>query len=367
MVMDMQNLDINGLLKLMVRSGISDIHFKANAVPLIRIHGKLISSQFTPIPAEFIKNMAYKFMTEPQKKVFEEESELDTAYAVEGLSRFRVNMYKQKGTIALTLRVIPSTLKSFEELNLPAQVLKKLCTESHGLILIAGVTGAGKTTTMNAIIDYINTNVECNIISIEDPIEFYHTDKKASISQREVGLDTKSFKNALKYVLRQDPDVICIGEMRDFEAISAAITAAETGHLVLSTIHTINTVQTIDRIIDTYPSHQQNQVRAQLSNVLKGVIAQRLCRRSDMEGRIPATEVFIGTSLVRKLISENKIQDLYKAIGQGEFYGMHTFDQDLIRLHKEKKISEKEAIDKAQNPEDMVLTMKGMFMEEGAQ
>jgi len=361
--MDLQKLDIQNLLKLMVKSGISDIHFKANAIPLIRIHGKLISSQFTQITPEFVRKIAYYFMNDAQQKIFEEENELDMSYSIEGLSRFRINLYKQRGTIALTLRVIPSQIKTFEDLNLPINILKKLASESHGLILIAGITGSGKTTTMNSLIDYININYEKNIISVEDPIEYYHYDKKSSISQREVGLDTKSFKNALKYVLRQDPDVICIGEMREYEAVAAAITAAETGHLVISTIHTIDAVQTIDRIIDSYPSHQQGQIRAQLSNVIKGIIAQRLCIRSDMEGRIPASEVFIGTPLVKKLILENKIQELYKALIQGDFYGMHTFDQDLGRLVKEKKISEQEALDKAQNPEDLTLRLKGITLE----
>jgi len=359
-------MDINELLKLMVKGGISDIHFKVGTSPLIRLHGKLIStggSESKVFSSDEIEEIAYSFMNKEQREKFKEENELDISYSAEGIARFRVNVYRQRGTVALSLRVIPLKIKSFEELNLPVKVLQRLSSETRGLILIAGVTGAGKTTTLNSILDYINLNFAYNIITIEDPIEFYHTDKKSSISQREIGSDTKSFKNALKYVLRQDPDVIAIGEMREFEAISAGITAAETGHLVLSTIHTIDTVGTVERIIDTYPAHQQNQVRTQLSNVLKGVIAQRLCTSIDTKGLIPATEVLIGTSLIRKLILENKIQELYKAIEQGEYYGMVSFDQDLYRLYIEKKISLSEALDKATNPEDLQLKLKGLFQE----
>jgi len=358
-------MNINELLKLMIKSGISDIHFKANSPPLIRIYGKLYSTEFDKFTPKHIEELANTIMNEEQKKIFQQENELDMSYSIDGVSRFRVNIYKQRNSLALSLRVIPPKLKTFEELNLPVDVLKKLCSEPRGLILIAGVTGAGKTTTLNAMIDYINENYSYNIVTVEDPIEYYHKDKKSSISQREVGADTKSFKNALKYVLRQDPDVVVIGEMREFEAISAGITAAETGHLVLSTIHTIDTVQTIDRIIDSYPPHQQNQVRIQLSNVLRAIIAQRLCYRDDIEGRIPATEILVGTSLVRKLILENKTADLYKAMEHGDYYGMRTFDQDLHRLFKEKKISMEEANDKATNPEDLMLKLKGIFRDEG--
>jgi len=356
-------MNVNELLKLMIKTGISDIHFKADSAPLIRINGKLILTDFEDFTAKDIEELAYSIMNKEQKEKFEQESELDMAYSIEGVSRFRVNIYRQKGTIALTLRVVPIKIKSWEELNLPAETLKKLCHEPRGLILFSGVTGAGKTTTLNSCLNYINLNFSYKIITVEDPIEFYHTDRKSFISQREIGHDTKSFKNALKYALRQDPDVVVIGEMRDFDAISCGITAAETGHLVLSTIHTIDAVQTIDRIIDSYPESQQRQARIQLSNVLKGVVSQRLCLTSDGKGRVPATEILIGTSLVRKLILENKTNEIYKTMEQGEYYGMHTFDQDLYRLYKEKKIKFEEAIDKASNPEDLQLKLKGLFQE----
>lgn len=357
--------NIDQLLQLMVKKGISDIHFKADTSPLIRINGKIVSSGYNKLSKETIEDIAYQLMTEQQRKIFEEECELDFAYSVNGVARFRINVYKQKGTIALTLRVIPFEIKSFKELNLPEEVLKKLSSEPRGLILIAGITGSGKTTTLNAMLNYINENFEYNIITIEDPIEYYHTDKKSSISQREIGSDTKSFKNALKYVLRQDPDVVVIGEMRDFEAISAGITAAETGHLVLSTIHTIDAVQTIDRIIDSYPPHQQKQARVQLSNVIKGIVAQRLCNLKDNSGRIPAVEVLIGTSFVKKLILENKTQELYKAMEVGEYYMMNTFDQSLLKLYNSGLITFEEAIDKATNPEDLQLKLRGISQTRG--
>ncbi|MCS7151045.1 MAG: type IV pilus twitching motility protein PilT [Endomicrobia bacterium] len=353
-------MNIDQLLQLMVKSGISDIHFKANTSPLIRVNGKLVKTNYEKISKETIQNIAYQLMTQEQQKIFEQEYELDFAYSVSGLARFRVNVYKQKGTISLSLRVVPLEIKSFKELNLPENVMVKLCNETRGLILIAGITGAGKTTTLNSMINYINENFDYNIITIEDPIEFYHTDKKSTISQREIGCDTKSFKNALKYVLRQDPDVVVIGEMREFEAISAGITAAETGHLVLSTIHTIDAVQTVDRIIDAYPPHQQKQARIQLSNVLKGVVAQRLCLCADGQGRIPATEVLMGTSFIRKLILENKTQELYKAMENGEYYLMYTFDQSLLKLYNSGLITYEEAMDKATNPEDLQLKLRGI-------
>lgn len=358
-------MNIDQLLQLMVRTGISDIHFRAGSSPLIRINGKIMSTNYEKISKETIENIADALMTEEQKQLFKQELELDFAYSIQGVARFRVNVYKQKNTIALTLRVIPLEIKSFKELNLPEEVLVELCHEPRGLILIAGVTGSGKTTTLNSMLNYINENFEYNIITIEDPIEYYHTDKKSSIAQREIGTDTKSFKNALKYVLRQDPDVVVIGEMREFEAISAGITAAETGHLVLSTIHTIDAVQTIDRIIDSYPPHQQRQARIQLSNVLRGVVAQRLCMKADGTGRIPAVEVLRGTSFVRKLILENKTQDLYKAMESGEYYKMNTFDQSLLKLCNAGIITPDEALDKATNPEDLQLKIKGISQTRG--
>lgn len=358
-------MKINELLQLMLNKGISDIHFKAASPPIIRVNGKLESTNFEHFNAKHIHDLAYNLMNSQQQAQFELENELDMSYAVDGLSRFRVNIYRQRNTIALTLRVVPLQIRNFEELNLPSAVLQKLCEESRGLVLLAGITGAGKTTTMNSMIDYINEHSVYNIVTVEDPIEFYHKDKKSTISQREVGSDTKSFKQALKHILRQDPDVIVIGEMREFEAIAAGITAAETGHLVLSTIHTMDTVQTIDRIVDSYPPHQQSQVRAQLANILKGIVAQRLLISSDGENRYPASEVLICTSLIRKLILEGKSQEIYKNMEQGEYYGMHTFDQDLYMLYKKGRITLEEALENATNPDDLMLKIRGIGTESG--
>ncbi len=353
-------MKINELLQLMIKSGISDIHFKAGSPPLLRVHGSLTVTDLGKLDARAINEMALSLLSDDQKTKFNKEHEIDLSYAVDGLSRFRVNIYRQRGTLALTLRVVPLKVKNFEELNLPIETMKKLAGEQRGLVLIAGITGSGKTTTLNSIINHINENYTYQIVTVEDPIEFFHADKKSSIVQREIGPDTESYKNALKYSLRQDPDVIVIGEMRDYDAISAAITAAETGHLVISTIHTSDAVHTIDRIVDAYPQHQQAQVRNQISRVLKGIIAQRLLPSADGTTRWPATEVLIGTSLIKKIIVEGKPEDIYKALEQGEYYKMHTFDQDLIRLAQEKKISMEEAVANATNPEDLTLKVRGI-------
>ena len=353
-------MNVNELLQMMIKKGISDIHFKANSSPLIRIHGKLVSTGFDQFTYKHIEELAQSLMNEEQRKLFAQENELDVAYSVNEVSRFRINIYRQRGTTALTLRVVPLKVKTFDELNLPVEPLKKLASESRGLILIAGVTGAGKTTTLNSMLDYINENFQYNIVTIEDPIEYYHKDKKSSISQREVGNDTKSYAKALKYVLRQDPDVVVIGEMRDFEAMSAALTTAETGHLVLSTIHTMDAIQTIDRIVNSYPPHQQNSIRTQLAYVLKGVIGQRLVIQKDGMGQLPATEILIGTSLIRKLLSEGKYEEAYKSMDQGSYYGMHTFDQDLMTFYKDGKITLEEAMDKSSNPDNLTLKLRGI-------
>src|SRR6185437_1504059 len=276
------------------------------------------------------------------------------------VSRFRVNVYRQKGTIALSLRVIPLDLKSFENLNLPAATLQKLCSMPSGMILIAGVTGAGKTTTLNAMIHYINENFAYNIISIEDPIEFYHKDKKCSVSQREVGSDTQSFGSALKYILRQDPDVIVIGEMRDPETIAAAVTAAETGHLVLSTIHTIDALHTMQRIVDSYPPTQQEQIRVAVANVLRGVVAQKLLPTMDGQARIPCLEIMMMTPYIRQLISDGKAGDVYTAISRGQNEGMMTFDQDLLRACKEGKIAQETALIESSRPDNFLSMLQGI-------
>jgi twitching motility protein PilT len=354
-------IDIKQLLTLMVQKDISDIHFKADSVPALRVRGSMIlATNLQKLSAEDVKAVADGLMNKEQAAEFEKEMEIDLAYSLEGVSRFRVNIYRQKGTIGLTLRVVPMKLKTFEELNLPVAPLQKLGQESRGLILFAGITGAGKTTTMNGFLHYINENQQYRIITIEDPIEFYHQDLKSTIVQREVGHDTRSFAAALRHILRQDPDVVVVGEMRDLETMQAAISAAETGHLVISTIHTIDAAQTVDRIVDAHPAHQHGQVRQQLANCLKGVVGQRLVISKDGKTRYPATEVLIGNSLVRRHLTEGKTAELRKTIEAGEYYGMHTFDQDLLRLFSEGKIDDKTVLEESTNPEDIALKLKGL-------
>ena len=354
-------IDIKSLLTLMVEKDISDIHFKADSVPALRVRGAMIlATNLQKLSDEDVKNLALQLMTKEQAAEFEKEMELDLAYSLQGVARFRANVYRQKGSIGLTLRVVPVKLRTFEELNLPVEALTKLGHESRGLILFAGITGAGKTTTLNSFLNYINMTHQHRIITIEDPIEFFHIDQKSTIVQREVGLDTHSFANALRHILRQDPDVVVIGEMRDLETMQAAISAAETGHLVLSTIHTLDATQTVDRIVDVHPAHQHGQVRQQLANCLKGVIGQRLVLSKDGKSRYPATEVMLGNSLVRRHLLEGKTAELRKLLEGGAYYGMHTFDQDLLRLYSEGKIAGEAVLEEATNPDDVSLRLKGL-------
>ncbi|TBR22690.1 PilT/PilU family type 4a pilus ATPase [bacterium] len=354
-------MDLTNLLKLMVEKGISDIHFKANACPAVRVNGNLVPAvNIAKVTAADIESMAKTIMTPEQSAHWQNAQEMDLAYSLDGVSRFRVNVFRQRGSAALSLRVVPIKLKGFAELNLPQQAFDKLSCESRGLVLFAGITGAGKTTSMNSFVHRLNETQNARIITIEDPIEFFHEDIKATIVQREVGRDTASFAGALKQVLRQDPDIVVIGEMRDVETMQAALTAAETGHLVLSTVHTLDAVQTIDRIVDSFPSAHAAQVRQQLALVLKGVIGQRLVTAKDGRGRYPATEVLIVNSGVRRNIIDSKNNDIYKTMESGSYYGMHTFDQDLLRLFQEGKITEKEALESATNAEDVSLKLRGM-------
>lgn len=354
-------MDVKSLLKLMVQRDISDIHFKADSCPVLRLNGRLVqAANVKPMSVAEVRDLAYSLMEEKQRKEFEGHDEMDLAASLDGISRFRVNVFRQRGSLALSLRVVPFQVKSFEELNLPKAALERLAGEPRGLILFAGITGAGKTTSMNSFLDHINEKHACRIITVEDPIEYYHQDKMSSVVQREVGYDTRSFAAALKSVLRQDPDVVVVGEMRDVETIQAALVAAETGHLVLSTIHTMDAVQTVDRIIDVFPSHQHNQVRQQLANTLKGVLGQRLVPAKDGNARLPATEVMSMNSLVRRNILESKPVELYRAMEGGSYYGMHSFDQDLLRLFKEGKIDQRTALEYATNNEDLALKLKGI-------
>jgi twitching motility protein PilT len=355
-------MNLNELLKITAEKKASDLHVKVGVPPILRIHGRL-----TPIESEKRTSqedaltIALSIMNNAQKARFKEKNELDMAYAVPGLGRFRVNVFQQRGSVGMVFRMVPGKIANFEDLMMP-MVLQKVASEQRGLILVTGTTGSGKSTTLAAMIDYINTSRTANIITIEDPIEFLHRDKKSIVNQREIGSDTFSFSEALRSSLRQDPDVILVGEMRDFETISTALTAAETGHLVLSTLHTLDAAETVNRIITVFPPYQQKQVRMQLSAVIKGIVSQRLVPRADGNGRVPAVEVLLGTLSVREaIIDDTKTRQIPTIIAAGMVhYGMQTFDQSLLVLYKNGYITYDEALVTASNPDDFALKVKGI-------
>ncbi len=341
------------LLKLMIDQNASDLHITAGSPPRLRINGKLVPIDAPPLTPTETKKLCYSVLTDSQKKKFEEEEELDFSFGVKGLSRFRGNLFVQRGAVAGAFRLIPWEIKGFAELGLPP-VVAELARKPRGLILVTGPTGSGKSTTLAAMIDKINTEREEHIITIEDPIEYLHPSKKALVNQREVGSDTQSFKKALKHVLRQDPDVVLLGEMRDLETIETALTIAETGHLCLATLHTNTAVQTINRIIDVFPSHQQPQVRAQLSFVLEGVISQLLIPRADGKGRVLAVEVMVPNAAIRNLIREDKVHQIYSQmqVGQAKF-GMQTMNQSLFALYRRGLITLEDAIGRSPEPDEL--------------
>ncbi|BCS55548.1 type IV pilus twitching motility protein PilT [Geobacter sp. SVR] len=355
-------MELKEILAIAVKAKGSDIHIKTGLPPIVRIDGRL-----HPIPnaqrlsPDIVGTMAHSIMNDRQRRIFEENSEVDLAYAVPGLGRFRASVYRQRGTIAMVFRAISIAIPSLEGLNLPP-IIKKMCQEERGLILVTGTTGSGKSSTLAAMIDQINNTRTCNIITIEDPVEFLHRDNKSIISQREVGSDTPTFAGALKGALRQDPDVILVGEMRDFETIETAMTAAETGHLVMSTLHTMDAAETINRIISVFPPYHQRQVRIQLAGVIKGVISQRLVPRADGKGRVPAVEVMLGTARIRECIDDkDKTKQINDAIAQGSItYGMQTFDQSLMKLFSSKLITYEEALRQSSNPDDFALKVSGI-------
>ncbi|PLX97272.1 MAG: type IV pili twitching motility protein PilT [Desulfuromonas sp.] len=355
-------MDLNEILGMAIKANASDVHIKVGLPPVYRIDGSLRPLPKAPrLSPEDIRKMAYAMMTEKQRERFEKHNEVDLAYGVAGMGRFRVNMFTQRSSISMILRTIPFNVQTLEDLQLPA-IIKKLTNETRGLILVTGTTGSGKSTTLASMIDSINSNRTSHIITIEDPIEFLHRDKKSIINQREIGVDTENFANALKSALRQDPDVILVGEMRDFETIETALTAAETGHLVLSTLHTIDAQESINRIVGAFPPFQQRQIRLQLSSILKGVISQRLVPRADGKGRVPAVEVMVSTARVRELIDDKeKTKLLRDTIQQGfDTYGMQTFDQSLMSLLNKKLITFEEALRQSSNPDDFKLKHSGI-------
>ncbi len=353
---------LNDILKVAIKGGASDIHLKSGLPPMFRVDGALVplKNGERMMPDE-IQRMAFEIMNPAQKARFDEHREADLAYGIPGLGRFRVNVFQQRGTVGIVFRVIPFGVKTIEQLHLP-KVVERISQENRGLILVTGTTGSGKSTSLAAMIEQINSDRTCHIMTIEDPIEFLIRDKRSIVNQREIGVDTHSFSNALRAALRQDPDVILVGEMRDFETIETALTAAETGHLVMSTLHTLDATETINRIISVFPPHQQKQVRLQLGAILKAVISQRLVPRADGKGRVPALEVLVTTAFVRELISDkDRTKEIPEAIAKGHTtYGMQTFDQSLMQLVKEGLVTYEEALKNVSNPDDFALRYRGI-------
>ncbi|MHB9037719.1 MAG: type IV pilus twitching motility protein PilT [Armatimonadota bacterium] len=347
----MAGLYIDQLLTQMVEQSGSDLHLRAGQPPIMRIHGKLTKQNFPPI--EKVEDIMFPILNEERRKRLEEFMELDLSYEIKGLSRFRVNCFRQRNHIGAVLRAIPIKIKTIDDLGLP-QVTKEICLRPRGLVLVTGPTGSGKSTSLAAMINHINENEKAHIITVEDPIEFVHQDKQCSVNQRELELDTHSFAAALKHVLRQDPDVILVGEMRDLETIGLAITAAETGHLVFGTLHTTDAPQTIDRVIDVFPPEQQSQIRMQLSVTIQAVISQQLLSRIDAQGgRIAAFEVMVATPAIRALIREGKTHQIYSDIQAGGDYGMISLDQYLVGLLRRRLINYDDAISKSSNPREL--------------
>ncbi len=355
-------MNLNDILAMALKSSTSDIHLKAGLPPVFRIDGNLRPLPKAPrLTAESVRSMCEAIMNDRQRAKFEDANEIDLAYGVPGLGRFRVNVFMQRNSVSAVFRAIPFKVATLDDLVMPS-ILKKISDESRGLVLVTGATGTGKSTTLAAMIDYINSNRTAHIVTVEDPIEYLHRDRKCIINQREVGFDTAGFAPALKSALRQDPDVILVGEMRDLETTETALAAAETGHLVLSTVHTIDAPETISRIISMFPPHQQRHIRLQLSNVLRGVISQRLIPRIEGKGRVAAVEVMISTARIRDLIDDReKTIQLKDAIAQGyTTYGMQSFDQALMDLVKRKVISYDEALRQSSNPDDFKLKFSGI-------
>ena len=349
----MSDFSIQQMLKHMVEVGASDLHITTGTPPQIRVNGKMTPMKMRPLLPADTKSICYSILTEIQKSKFEEINELDFSFGVKGLARFRGNVFVQRGALAGVFRLIPYKFLSFDELGLPS-VIKTISNKSNGLVLVTGPTGSGKSTTLASMIDRINSEREEHIVTIEDPIEYLHPHKKCVVNQREVGSDTHSFKNALKYILRQDPDIVLLGELRDLETIEAALTIAETGHLCFATLHTNGAVQTINRIVDVFPTNQQQQVRTQLSFVLEGVLSQTLLPRMDGKGRALALEIMVPNTAIRALIRDDKVHQLYSQMQMGQDkYGMQTMNQCLFSLFHTKKISMNDALSRSSDIEEL--------------
>lgn len=355
-------MELNDILAVALKGGASDIHLKAGLPPMLRVDGSLVPLKDAPrLPPEEVSRLAVGIMNNGQRDKFKTDLEIDLAYGVPGLGRFRVNVFMQRGVVGAVLRVIPFKILTIEQLNLP-KVLERIALEERGMILVCGTTGSGKSTSLAAMIEHVNMYQTCHILTVEDPVEFLIRDKRSVVNQREVGVDTTSFSRALKSALREDPDVILVGEMRDLETIEMAIAAAETGHLVMSTLHTMDATETISRIVNVFPPFQQKQIRISLASTLRAIIAQRLVPRADGRGRIAAMEIMVSTARTRELIEDKeRTKELHDAIAQGgTSYGMQTFDQHLMFLVHQRMITYEEALRQSTNPDDFALKFSGV-------
>ena len=364
------DITLSQLLKKMVESGGTDLHITTNSPPQIRKDGKLIPLKMPPLTPAETKKLIYAIMTDAQKQKFEQDLEVDFSFGIKKLARFRANVFHQRGAVAGAFRLIPYEIRGFKELGIP-QVVEKLCDLPRGLVLVTGPTGSGKSTTLAAMIDKVNKERSAHIITIEDPVEYLHSHKKCIVNQREVNTDTKSFSRALRAALRQDPDVVLIGEMRDLETVETALKIAETGHLTFATLHTNSAVQTINRIIDIFPAHQQQQIRTQLSFVLEGVICQTLLPKANGKGRVLALEILIPNAAVRNLIREDKIHQIYATMQTGQMkHGMQTFNQSLATLYLQGLITKEVALAASSNKDellDMLQRGVGIVIEQPTQ
>ncbi len=341
-------MELEQLCRFAVDSQASDLFLKADCPPALRVHGRIVPTDLPALSTEETKRLAHSVMSEDQIQAFEDYHELDLAFTLADVARFRCNVYVQRGSHAMVLRIVPLEIKGIEELGLP-KVLDDMVKPKQGLVLVTGPTGCGKSTTLAAMIDLINRNRHCNVVTVEDPIEFVHDDKQAIVSQREVGIDTDSFYDAMKYVVRESPDVILIGEMRDAETMRVALTASETGHLVFSTVHTTSAADTVERIVSIFPPHEKNQICLRLSTSLLGIVSQKLVPRADGTGRVPAVEVMVNTPTVAKLIEEGRSSQIYSAMNEGGYWGMQTMNQSLVKFWRAGVISEDDAITYAGN------------------